>query len=177
MSAVSRTVSRASTAIPSVKPGPVRNSPLRAAAAVEKTPRIDNRVYAAKAVADARGRFGTVATIEKEPWELQMSPPAAMGGTKRGQNPEQLFAMAYAACFSNAIQQMASYQGKLKIARNTRTRADVVLGHGGPKSNGFDVEVIITVEGCDDDALIAAANQRCPYSRLVRDGAVRILKA
>ena len=82
-----------------------------------------------------------------------------MGGKTHGQNPEQLFAMAYAACFSNAIQQMASYQGKLDIARNCRTRADVLLGHADPHRGGFEVEVIITIEGCDDDSLIAAAHE------------------
>ncbi|VDB95193.1 unnamed protein product [Peniophora sp. CBMAI 1063] len=175
MSAVSRTVSRASTAIPNVKPSRVRNSPLRAPRALD--PKITNRVYTARAIADSGGRFGTVGTLEKEPFELKMAPPPSMGGTVKGQDPEQLFAMAYAACFSNAIQQIASYQGKLDIARNTKTRADVLLGHAGPNRGGFDVEVVIAIEGCDDDALIAAAHERCPYSRLVRSGAVRILKA
>lgn len=82
-----------------------------------------------------------------------------MGGKARGQNPEQLFAMAYAACFSNAIQQMASHLGKLEITRNTKTRADVVLGHAGAQRGGFDIEVIISIEGCDNDAPIAAANE------------------
>ena len=42
MSTVSRTISRASTAIPSVKPGRVRNSTLRAPLAMD--PKITNRV-------------------------------------------------------------------------------------------------------------------------------------
>lgn len=80
-----------------------------------------------------------------------------MGGRGLGHNPEQLFAAAYASAFASALQHAASLQDKLDTVRDVKTHVAVVLGHPSD-SKGFGVEVNLTVEGCEDDELIAAAH-------------------
>ncbi|KZV75023.1 hypothetical protein PENSPDRAFT_681465 [Peniophora sp. CONT] len=99
-----------------------------------------------------------------------------MGGRGLGHNPEQLFAAAYASSFASALQQAASLLNKLDAVRDVQTHAAVVLGHPSD-TNGFGVEVSLTVEGCEDDELIAAAHDGCAYSRLLRKGGpVRVMR-
>ncbi|WP_295783886.1 OsmC family protein, partial [uncultured Microbacterium sp.] len=39
--------------------------------------------------------------------DLEVAPPAEMGGSGAGTNPEQLFAAGYAACFHGALHAVA----------------------------------------------------------------------
>ena len=143
------------------------------------------------------GRNGIVATndADDQPAEIKMCHPRSMGGRGLGHNPEQLFAAAYAASFASALQHVASLQGKVDAVRDVKTHAAVVLGHPSDRK-GFAIEVDLTVEGCQDDELIAAAHEvrhipiravvrklihanhkGCAYSRLLRrSGHVRIMK-
>ncbi len=131
--------------------------------------------------------------------------PKVTGGKGDGQNPEQLFAMGYScehrilhvpdrslecycsclpacmaflACFLGALQLAAARADKMEIAEKARVTANVFLGHPSePDVDGFGLRVEIHVEGCDDDAVIAAAHDvRVSYSRLsVRCGAMLMM--
>jgi Ohr subfamily peroxiredoxin len=83
--------------------------------------------------------------------------PTALGGKGDGNNPEQLFAMGYAACFLGALQMVAGQQGKTDAARNAAVHAQVHLGP--PEgSAGFGLAVDVQVEGVDDQELIDAGH-------------------
>jgi osmotically inducible protein OsmC len=102
--------------------------------------------------------------------DLQLRLPQEMGGDAAGTNPEQLFAVGYAACFEGALGVVAR--------REHAELGDVSIVSGvslSPNSaKGFDLGVTldVTLPGVPDAeqaaALVAAAHQVCPYSNATR---------
>ncbi|MCG7657909.1 organic hydroperoxide resistance protein [Wielerella bovis] len=88
---------------------------------------------------------------------------------KIGTNPEQLFAMGYAACFDSAMNHVAPSLG-LKPTKSSTTVA-VGIGQKADGAFALDLDITITVEGLSvDDAkkLIQKAHEVCPYSNATR---------
>ncbi|WP_395145435.1 organic hydroperoxide resistance protein [Moraxella atlantae] len=88
---------------------------------------------------------------------------------KVGTNPEQLFAMGYAACFDSAVNHVAPTLG-LKPTKSS-TSVAVGIGQTAGGAFGLDIDITITVEGLSvDDAkrLIEKAHEVCPYSNATR---------
>ena len=127
--------------------------------------------YTVTAVAAGQGRNGEVKSSEEKPFSLRLAMPKAMGGNGDGQNPEQLFAMGYASCFLGAMQMMASKTGKVDAAKNAIIHASVHLGRAA-EMDGFALAVDIKVENVDDEELIKAGHEACPYTRALQQGAV-----
>ncbi|QFQ31487.2 Ohr family peroxiredoxin [Janibacter melonis] len=125
-------------------------------------------LYTAEALATGAGRDGHARTADGS-LDLDMAIPTEMGGSGRGANPEQLFALGYAACFHSALQAVAR-----------RTKADVSNSsvgsrvHIGPTDDGgfqLAVELEVTLPALDAEAaqqLADAAHQVCPYSNATR---------
>ncbi|KAH9858464.1 OsmC-like protein [Lenzites betulinus] len=133
---------------------------------------LKDHVYFSKATAEGAGRNGVVKSNGDSPLELKMAMPKAAGGKGDGQNPEQLFAMGYSACFLGALQLAAARANKKELAESAKVTANVFLGHPSePDIDGFGLRVEINVEGCNDDAIISAAHEFCPYSRMLEHGA------
>jgi Ohr subfamily peroxiredoxin len=128
-----------------------------------------NVVYTTSAVATG-GRDGEAATTDGS-FRVKLARPKEMGGSGGGNNPEQLFAAGYSACFLSSIQFVAA-QEKTQIPSDTRVRATVGLG---PRSEGgFGLEVALEVElpGLPHEqaeALVEKAHQICPYSNATRN--------
>lgn len=94
---------------------------------------------------------------------------AMPGSGKTGANPEQLFALGYAACFDNALPVAAKQLG-LKPA-GTRTSVEVGIGQTEAGGYALDVDLHVEVQGLDEaDArkLVEATHQVCPYSNATR---------
>ncbi|KAH8119320.1 OsmC-domain-containing protein [Phellopilus nigrolimitatus] len=138
-----------------------------------------DKKYTAEARAEGQGRNGSVKSLgdAQAPLALKLSTPKTLGGKGDGQNPEQLFAMGYASCFLGALQLVASKAGKKEAAAHAKIHTAVHLGP--PKGlEGFGINVDIKVEGVEDDELIQAAHEFCPYSRALAHGAqVTVSKA
>ncbi|WP_241778198.1 Ohr family peroxiredoxin [Aeromonas salmonicida] len=66
-------------------------------------------LYRTQAIAQA-GRNGEVHTLDNS-LQLALALPTALGGNGKGNNPEQLLAAGYAACFSNALIHVAQKLG------------------------------------------------------------------
>ncbi|KAI0675388.1 OsmC-like protein [Trametes maxima] len=127
--------------------------------------------YSAHATARGQGRNGQVKSDDDSGLKLRLAMPRSLGGKGDGQNPEQLFAMGYAACFLSALQMVAGQTGKTDIARNAVVHTQVHLGQ--PEGmEGFGLQVDIQVEGVEDMDLIQAGHKACPYSRALAHGAV-----
>ena len=95
---------------------------------------------------------------------------AVPGSGKVGVNPEQLFAIGYAACFDSSLALIA---GKMKKAVNA-TRTSVEVGMGPSNAGGFmlDIDLYVEVRGLpepDAHELVEAAHRTCPYSNAVRN--------
>ncbi|WP_276528573.1 OsmC family protein [Novosphingobium taihuense] len=85
--------------------------------------------------------------------EVALATPKEPGGKGQGNNPEQLFAAGYAACFLSAM----------KLVGTQGTHAD--------KGFGLAVTLAIALPGLDTveaEALVAEADTVCPYSHAVR---------
>lgn len=94
----------------------------------------------------------------------------AMPGTdKSGPNPEQLFALGYAACFDSALALVAK---QLKLSpTDSHTSVEVGLGMLANGSYSLDVDIYIKTSGITEEEaeqLITATHQVCPYSNATR---------
>ncbi|KAI0755893.1 OsmC/Ohr family [Irpex lacteus] len=140
---------------------------------------LKDHIFFEKATATGAGRHGTVESFGDAPLKLNMAMPKAAGGKGDGQNPEQLFALGYSACFLGALQLQASRAGKKEAAEVAKVSAKVFLGHPEDANvDGFGIRVEIIVENFDDDAVIAAAHEFCPYSRALTHGVdLKVIKA
>ena len=124
-------------------------------------------LYTAKATAIG-GRNGTVRSDDGL-IDLQLALPAGLGGKGDATNPEQLFAMGYAACFDSAMNHVAPSLG-LKPEQSS-TSVAVGIGQKADGAFALDLDITITVKGLNEqDArkLIEKAHEVCPYSNATR---------
>lgn len=99
--------------------------------------------------------------------DLRVAPE--LGGEEPGTNPEQLFAIGYAACFENAMLAVARRK-KLEVG-DVEIDSTVMLVSAEERSFTIAVELAVTlpsVEGEDAVELVRAAHKVCPYSNATR---------
>jgi lipoyl-dependent peroxiredoxin len=102
--------------------------------------------------------------------DVQLRAPKEMGGEGGGTNPEQLFAIGYAACFESALGAIGRRE-KLEVGD---VSIDSRVGLLPTPERGFKlaVELDVTLPQVSDpeDAVrvVAAAHQVCPYSNATR---------
>jgi len=104
------------------------------------------------------GRDGHTHTLDGS-LDVTLAVPKEMGGNGAGNNPEQLFAAGYAACFIGA--------------------STVGIGARAEGGFGLTIALSVSVPGVDHaaaEALVAAAHQVCPYSNATRGNIDVLLK-
>src|ERR1044071_4022083 len=98
--------------------------------------------------------------------EVDLRLPAEMGGQGGGTNPEQLFAVGYAACFEGALGAVARRQ-KLEVD-DAAIDSSVSLIPTEDRGFKLAVELDVTLPSIADSeqavALVLAAHGVCPYS-------------
>lgn len=107
--------------------------------------------------------------------EVDLRTPPEMGGDGGGTNPEQLFAVGYAACFESALGTVA--RRKKLEGGDVEIDSKVKLQTGEDRSFTVGVELHVTlpsVEGEDAVELVREAHQVCPYSNATR-GNIEVL--
>jgi lipoyl-dependent peroxiredoxin len=115
------------------------------------------------------GRDGHGRTTDGQ-LELNLRVPKEMGGAGGGTNPEQLFAIGYAACFESALATVARRR-HLDAGEVAIDSAVSLLPTG---DGGFKLAVTLDVSppSVDDREtaaqLIRDAHQVCPYSNATR---------
>jgi lipoyl-dependent peroxiredoxin len=101
--------------------------------------------------------------------EVDLRLPTEMGGEGGGTNPEQLFAVGYAACFEGAIGAVARRQ-KLET-EDVAIDSKVSLHPGEERTFVISVELDVTLPSVEGDAaveLVREAHKVCPYSNATR---------
>jgi osmotically inducible protein OsmC len=101
--------------------------------------------------------------------DVQLRSPKELGGEGDGTNPEQLFAIGYAACFEGAIKTVARRE-KVE-ADDVTIDAKVSLGPREDKSFTIEVALDVNLPQLDEQqaaAIVEAAHQVCPYSNATR---------
>jgi Ohr subfamily peroxiredoxin len=124
-------------------------------------------LYSTTGISSGDGRDGRAALADGS-LELTMAPPKETGAKGDGTNPEQLFALGYAACFHSALKVAGGRLDK-KVAGST-VKATVTLGRD---ESGYSlaVELSASVPGLGEDEvheLLEAAHEICPYSKATR---------
>ena len=116
------------------------------------------------------GRDGHAATKDGA-LDVKLSTPKELGGGGGpGNNPEQLFAAGYSACFLGAMKFVSS-QGGPKVPADTSVTSTVGIGPRSEGGFGIDVEMEVSLPGLDKaeaEALVEKAHQVCPYSNAIR---------
>jgi osmotically inducible protein OsmC len=101
--------------------------------------------------------------------EVDLRLPVEMGGEGGGTNPEQLFAVGYAACFEGAI---GAVSRRLKLeAGDVEIDSKVSLNPGPDRTFVISVMLDVTLPSVEGDAageLVREAHKVCPYSNATR---------
>ena len=102
--------------------------------------------------------------------EVELRMPPEMGGEGGGTNPEELFAVGYAACFESALGAVARRQ-KLQVD-DVEIDSKVMLAPTEDRAFNLSVDLDVTLPSIEDEAqaaeLVHAAHQVCPYSNATR---------
>ncbi|MHB8242878.1 MAG: organic hydroperoxide resistance protein [Solirubrobacteraceae bacterium] len=128
-----------------------------------------NKLYTAKAHvtggrAEGHGRTSDGAL------EVDLRIPAEMGGPGGGTNPEELFAVGYAACFEGALG-VAARRAKLDTG-DVAIDSEVSLSPDGKGGFLLSVQLDVTLPGVTDSEqaidVVRSAHKVCPYSNATR---------
>jgi lipoyl-dependent peroxiredoxin len=101
--------------------------------------------------------------------DLDIKPPPEVGGPGGATNPEQLFALGYAACFQSA---MSVVGRRMKIETGaSEVTGRVTLGTIEGGAFGIAVELDVHIPDVDEETarkVVDAAHEVCPYSNATR---------
>lgn len=125
-------------------------------------------LYTAEALATGEGRDGHGRSSDGR-LDFDLAIPKEMGGSGDGTNPEQLFAVGYAACFHSALRLVARQQ-KVDVTDST-VGARVSIGQLDNGGFGLAVELEVALPGVDEKTareIADKAHQVCPYSNATR---------
>lgn len=117
------------------------------------------------------GRDGSSKT-EDGAFSVKLATPKELGGAGgEGNNPEQLFAAGYAACFLGAMKFVAP-QLSLTVPNDTTVTATVGIGPRSEGGFGITADLKIDLPGLDKadaERLVEKAHTVCPYSNATRN--------
>ena len=126
-------------------------------------------LYTAQAMVTG-GRIAGHGVTSDGALDVQMRMPPELGGEGGGTNPEQLFAVGFAACFESALGTVARRQRAELGDVSVVSRVSLLP----TEERGFKLAVELDVElpGVEDPAaatqLVASAHAVCPYSNATR---------
>jgi osmotically inducible protein OsmC len=102
--------------------------------------------------------------------EVDLRSPKQLGGPGGGTNPEELFAVGYAACFASSLQAVARRKN-IELSNVTIDSKVNLFASAGRKYN-VGVELDVTMPSVDEAGaavdLVSAAHEVCPYSNATR---------
>jgi lipoyl-dependent peroxiredoxin len=127
------------------------------------------KLYTAEATVTGGREHGHGRTTDGK-LDVHLRLPSEMGGDGGGTNPEQLFAVGYAACFEGALG-AASRRERIELGD---VSIDSRVSLSPNEAKGFDLSVAldVTLPDVEDPQraaeIVAAAHQICPYSNATR---------
>jgi Ohr subfamily peroxiredoxin len=111
--------------------------------------------------------------------DVQLRLPKEMGGADEGTNPEELFAVGFAACFESALGAVGRRERTELGDVSIDSRVSLIPSENRSFNLGVTLEV--KVPAIDDDELakklVAAAHEVCPYSNATRGNVEMTLTA
>ena len=129
-----------------------------------------NVLYSTTATATG-GRDGEAATKDGS-FKVKLSTPKELGGAGgAGNNPEQLFASGWSACFIGAMKFVGS-QKKQPVPADTTVTTTIGIGPRSEGGFGLTAKLDVSLPGMDKaaaKALVEEADKVCPYSNATRN--------
>lgn len=115
------------------------------------------------------GRNGVGKTADGS-YEVQLKGPVEMGGNGGGANPEQLFAIGFAACFETNLRHGARRDQLDPKGTTIKSNVHLLPKDGGGFKLGVDMDVSMPniADKAQVAALIRKADEGCPYSNAIR---------
>ncbi len=122
--------------------------------------------YWTEAHATGGGRDGTAA-LKSGMLTLTMTPPKDLGGSGAGHNPEELFALGYAACYLGAMRFAAQSENLGTVPDNATVDSHVGIGPRSDGGFGLKVKLIVKMPGVEKsvaEKIAERGHHICPYS-------------
>ena len=128
-----------------------------------------NTIYTAKAHVTG-GRANGHGVTSDGALVVDLRLPTEMGGSGGGTNPEELFAVGYAACFEGALG-VAGRRAKAEVG-DVAIDSEVSLSPDGKGGFGLSVRLDVRLPSVSDEStaveLVRLAHKVCPYSNATR---------
>lgn len=127
-------------------------------------------VYTTQAKASGGGRDGKSATLDGA-LAVTLTPPKEMGGTGTGNNPEQLFAVGYAACYLGAMRFAAGSEKLGTVPADATVTSSVGIGPRDEGGFGLTVSLAVSMPGVDRavaEKIMERGHFICPYSNAIK---------
>jgi lipoyl-dependent peroxiredoxin len=130
--------------------------------------------YTTEAKATGGGRNG-LSSLSNGQLTMTMASPKELGGSGLGHNPEEMFALGYAACYLGAMRFAAGAEKLGAVPDDASVTAKV--GIGGRPEGGFGLVVTLTVAlpGLDRavaEKIVERGHFICPYSHATKGNIV-----
>lgn len=126
--------------------------------------------YWTEAKADGGGRNG-LSTLENGSLTVTMTSPKELGGSGKGHNPEELFALGYAACYLGAMRFAATSEKLGAVPEDATVTAHVGIGGRSDGGFGLKVKLVVSLPDLAKDVAEKIAERGhfiCPYSNATK---------
>ncbi len=126
--------------------------------------------YWTEAQATGGGRNG-IAKLTDGKLTVTMTSPKELGGSGAGHNPEELFAVGYAACYLGAMRFAANSEKLGTVPDNATVNAHVGIGPRSDGGFGLQVKLVVTMPGVERAVAEQIAERGhfiCPYSNATK---------
>lgn len=128
--------------------------------------------YWTEAQATGGGRNG-LSKLTSGMLTITMASPKELGGSGAGHNPEELFAVGYAACYLGAVRFAAQSEKLGTVPDNATVTAKVGIGPRSDGGFGLAITLTVSLPGVPKDVaekMVERGHFICPYSHLTRNG-------
>lgn len=128
--------------------------------------------YWTEAKATGGGRNG-VAKLASGMLTVTLASPKELGGSGLGHNPEELFALGYAACYLGAMRFAAQSEKLGTVPEEATVTAKVGIGPRAEGGFGLAITLDVSLPGVAPEVAAKIAERGhfiCPYSHLSRGG-------
>lgn len=126
--------------------------------------------YWTEASATGGGRNG-LAKLADGKLTLTMATPKELGGSSAGHNPEELFAIGYAACYLGAMRFAATSEKLGTVPDDATVNASVGIGPRSDGGFGITVKLTVSLPGVARDVaekIVERGHFICPYSNATK---------
>ena len=126
--------------------------------------------YWTEAKATGGGRNGLSGLVNGQ-LTVTMTSPKELGGSGLGHNPEELFAVGYAACYLGAMRFVAGNEKLGAVPDSTTVNAQVGIGPRSDGGFGLKVKLLVNMPGVDRAVAEKIAERGhfiCPYSNATK---------